>query len=79
MVIIDPDDSARAIAGIADIRFEQVALLPDTLRSILAPLLSAGGFLVNLSVGVSSRRHRCHRSMAVPQRDRAVGKSLHLA
>jgi len=54
MVIIDPDDSARAIAELAGVRFEKVALHPDTLRSVLAPLLAPGGFLVNLSVGVSS-------------------------
>jgi homospermidine synthase len=54
MVIIDPDDSARAIAEFAGIRFEKAALLPDTLRTILTPLLTPGGFLVNLSVGVSS-------------------------
>jgi homospermidine synthase len=54
MVIIDPDDSARSIAEFAGIRFEKVALHPDTLRDILAPLLTPGGFLVNLSVGVSS-------------------------
>jgi homospermidine synthase len=54
MVIIDPDDSARGIAEFAGIRFEKVALLPHTLRDILMPLLKPGGFLVNLSVGVSS-------------------------
>src|SRR5271157_2565040 len=54
MVIIDPDDSARAIAEFAGIRFEKAPLLPDTLRGILTPLLGQGGFLVNLSVGVSS-------------------------
>ena len=54
MVIIDPDDQARAIAEFAGIRFEKVALQPDTLRELLAPLLAPGGFLVNLSVGVSS-------------------------
>lgn len=54
MVIIDPDDSARAIAEFAGIRFAQVALQPETLREILSPLLAPGGFLVNLSVGVSS-------------------------
>ena len=54
MVIIDPDDSARAIAEFAGIRFERMALLPDTLRGILTPLLTQGSFLVNLSVGVSS-------------------------
>src|ERR1700732_3250397 len=54
MGIIDPDDSARAIAEFAGIRFEKMALQPDTLRAILTPLLAPGGFLVNLSVGVSS-------------------------
>jgi homospermidine synthase len=54
MLIIDPDDSARAIAEFAGIRFEKVPLLPETLRDILTPLLSQGSFLVNLSVGVSS-------------------------
>jgi homospermidine synthase len=54
MVIIDPDDSARAIAEFAGIRFETMALQPETLRGILTPLLAPGGFLVNLSVGVSS-------------------------
>ena len=50
MVIIDPDDSARAIAEFAGIRFEKVALQPETLHDILTPLLTQGGFLVNLSV-----------------------------
>ncbi len=54
MVIIDPDDSARQIAELAGIRFERVALRPETLRPILTPLLLGGGFLVNLSVEVSS-------------------------
>jgi homospermidine synthase len=54
MVIIDPDDCGRGIAEFAGIRFEKVALQPDTLRPILSPLLAPGGFLVNLSVGVSS-------------------------
>jgi len=54
MVIIDPDDSARAIAEFAGIRFEKIALQPDSLRDILTPLMAPGGFLVNVSVGVSS-------------------------
>jgi homospermidine synthase len=54
IVIIDPDDSGRGIAEFAGIRFEKVALQPDTLRPILSPLLAPDGFLVNLSVGVSS-------------------------
>jgi homospermidine synthase len=54
IVIIDPDDSDRGIAEFAGIRFEKVSLQPDTLRPILSPLLAPDGFLVNLSVGVSS-------------------------
>jgi homospermidine synthase len=54
MVIIDPDDSARGIAEFAGVRFEKVNLRPDNLRAILSPLLGPGGFLVNLSVNVSS-------------------------
>ena len=54
MVIIDPDESARAIAEFAGVRFEKAPLLPDTLRGILAPLLGPGDFLVNVSVDVSS-------------------------
>jgi len=54
IVIIDPNDSDRGIAEFAGIRFEKVSLQPDTLRPILSPLLAPGGFLVNLSVGVSS-------------------------
>jgi homospermidine synthase len=54
MVIIDPDDSARSIAEFAGIRFEKVALQPETLHRVLTPLLGPGGFLVNLSVNVSS-------------------------
>ena len=54
MVIIDPDDSARAIAEFAGIRFEKLPLLPATLHDILTPLLTPGSFLVNLSVGVAS-------------------------
>jgi len=53
-VIIDPDDSARSIADLAGIRFEKLALQPDTLRDTLLPLLQPGAFLLNLSVEVSS-------------------------
>ena len=54
MVIIDPDDRSRQIAEFAGIRFVRQALQPDTLRQVLTPLLAPGGFLVNLSVEVSS-------------------------
>jgi homospermidine synthase len=54
MVIIDPDDSARAIAEKEGIRFRKLALTRENLRGELEPLLGKGGFLVNLSVEVSS-------------------------
>jgi homospermidine synthase len=54
MVIIDPDDTGRGIAEFAGIEFMNLALQPENLRAVLSPLLQAGGFLVNLSVGVSS-------------------------
>ena len=54
MMIIDPDDSARSIADFAGVRFEKLALQPDTLQQTLAPLLVPGDFLLNVSVEVSS-------------------------
>lgn len=54
MLVIDPDDSARAIAEKEGIRFRKLALTRENLRSELEPLLKNGGFLVNLSVEVSS-------------------------
>jgi homospermidine synthase len=54
VTVIDPDDSARAIAEFAGVRFEKIALKEGTLREQLAPFLGAGGFLVNVSVEVSS-------------------------
>ena len=54
MVVIDPDDSGRWIAEKEGIRFRKLALTRENLRSELEPLLGRGGFLVNLSVEVSS-------------------------
>src|SRR5215475_13118595 len=53
MVVIAPDDSSRRLAELEGVRFEKVALRPDNYRSILAPMIP-GGFVVNLSVDVSS-------------------------
>jgi hypothetical protein len=53
MVVIDPNDSARRLCELEGVRFEQVALTPDNYREILTPIVS-GGYLVNLSVDVSS-------------------------
>jgi len=53
IVVIDPDDSSRRLAELEGVRFEKIALRPSNYRKILTPLI-AGGFVVNLSVDVSS-------------------------
>jgi len=54
MVIIDPDDRARAIADQHGIRFVQTRLTGDNYREVLGRYLTPGGFLLNLSVEVAS-------------------------
>jgi homospermidine synthase len=54
MVVVAPDDSDRRLAELEGVRFEKQALTPENLRRVLAPLLAGGGFVVNLSVAVSS-------------------------
>ena len=57
MVIIDPDDSDRAIADKHGVRFIHDAVTRDNYRALLPPLLTKGGgrgFCVNLSVDTSS-------------------------
>ena len=56
-VVIDPDDSQRALLDERGLRFEKVALTRENYREILTPLLTQGGgqgFCVNLSVDTSS-------------------------
>jgi homospermidine synthase len=53
IVVIDPDDSCRRLAELEGVRFEKIALRPDNYRKVLTPLIG-GGFVVNLSVDVSS-------------------------
>ena len=56
-VVIAPDDADRKLLDERGIRFEQLALTRENYIRILKPLLTAGGgqgFLVNLSVDVSS-------------------------
>ena len=56
-VVIDPDDSDRALLDERGIRFEQIAITRDNYRDVLTPLLTQGdgqGFCVNLSVDTSS-------------------------
>jgi homospermidine synthase len=54
MVVLAPDDADRRLAEQQGVRFEKVALTPDNLRRVLEPLLAGGGFVVNVSVEVSS-------------------------
>jgi homospermidine synthase len=54
MVIIAPDASDRAIAEAEGVRFMELALTRSNYRDVLTPLLSGGGFCVNLSVEVES-------------------------
>ena len=51
--MISPDDSCSRLAELEGVRFDKLALRPDNYRSVLTPLI-AGGFVVNLSVDVSS-------------------------
>jgi len=42
-VVIDPDDSQRALLDERGLRFEKVALTRENYREILTPLLTQGG------------------------------------
>lgn len=56
-VVIDPDDSDRKLLDERGIRFIQQAVTKDNYKTLLQPLLTAGGgqgFCVNLSVDTSS-------------------------
>ena len=64
MLVIDPDDSARAIAEKEGIRFRKLALTRENLRSELEPLLKNGGFLVNLSVEMCTHEPKLRRKLA---------------
>jgi homospermidine synthase len=57
MVVIDPDDSGRALLDERGIRFVHEAVTRENYRELLSPLLTAGdgqGFCVNVSVDTSS-------------------------
>jgi homospermidine synthase len=57
LVVVDPDDSDRAIAEKHGARFVKQAVTRENYRELLGPLLTAGGgqgFCVNLSVDTSS-------------------------
>ena len=56
-VVVDPDDSDRALLDERQLRFVQQAVTRENYRELLGPLLTAGGgqgFCVNLSVDTSS-------------------------
>ena len=56
-VVIDPDDSDRALLDERGIRYVQAAVTKENYRELLTPLLTQGegqGFCVNLSVDTSS-------------------------
>jgi homospermidine synthase len=53
MVVIDPDDSAKRLAELEGVRFVKLALTPENYVKALTPL-AKNGFVVNLSVDVSS-------------------------
>jgi homospermidine synthase len=54
IIILSADDPGRPEAEQFGVKFVKVALTRDNYRSTLEPLLSAGDFLLNLSVDVSS-------------------------
>jgi homospermidine synthase len=57
LVVVDPDDSDRALLDKAGIRFVHQAVTRDRYRHLLKPLLTEGdgrGFCVNLSVDTAS-------------------------
>ncbi|MFC5695351.1 homospermidine synthase [Pseudomonas sp. GCM10022186] len=55
LLVLSPDPAGRTIAGVQGVRFLRLALEPDNYRELLDPLLGAGDFLLNLSVGVSTQ------------------------
>ena len=57
VVVIDPDDSDRALLDERGLRYVQAAVTKENYRELLTPLLTNGegqGFCVNLSVDTSS-------------------------
>src|SRR5437868_12384028 len=54
IAIVTAEERGREVAAEYGIRFIQEALTRDNYRAVLAPLLGAGDFLLNVSVDVSS-------------------------
>ncbi|MCW5697140.1 MAG: homospermidine synthase [Bauldia sp.] len=76
MVVVDPDDENAAIIEQHGVRFLKEAVTRDNYRTLLTPLLTAGGgrgFCVNLSVDTSSLDlMRLCRELGVPYIDTVV-------
>ncbi len=76
MVVVDPDDSDRALLDGKSLRFVQVALTQANYRDVLTSLLTEGGgtgFCVNLSVDTSSLDiMKLCRELGVPYIDTVV-------
>jgi homospermidine synthase len=52
--VIDPDDTHRAEADAAGVKFLKEAITRDNYDAVLSPLLGPGAFIVNVSVDTSS-------------------------
>ena len=65
--IVTADERGREEADQFNVRFRRLALTPENFRKELAPQLSSGDFLVNLSVDVSSVElvRLCHEQGAL--------------
>lgn len=55
ITIVSANDDGAAMAGAQGVAIHRVPVTEDNLREVLAPLLGAGDFLLNLSVDVSSQ------------------------
>jgi homospermidine synthase len=76
LVVVDPDDSNKALAEEQGARFIKAAITRDNYKDLLTPLLTEGagqGFCVNLTVDVSSLDlMRLCREVNVPYIDTVV-------
>lgn len=55
IAVVTADEGGRAVAAEYGVAFHVQPLTADNYRAVLTPMLSAGDFIVNLSVDVSSR------------------------
>ncbi len=55
LLVLSPDPAGRGVAEAQGVNFLPMTLEPGNYRELLSPLLGPGDFLLNLSVGVSTR------------------------